>query len=80
MDISACSKEGIFDGKECMQHLYTALCNHLLLQGWMDIAHCLVEEAELQVNESHLEKFHEMNIVLDALHHKRVEEALRSVV
>ena len=77
MDISACSKEGIFDGKERMQHLYTALCNHLLLQGWMDIARCLVEEAGLQVNESHLEKFHEMNIVLDALHHRRVEEALR---
>ena len=77
MDISACSKEGIFDGKEHTQQLYTALCNHLLLQGWMGIARCLVEEAGLQVNESHLKKFHEMNVVLDALHHNRVEEALR---
>ena len=77
MDVSVCSKDGIFDGKECMQHLYTALYNHLLLKGWMDIAHCLVEEAGLQVNKSHLEKFHEMNVVLDTLYNKGVEEALK---
>ncbi|XP_065882937.1 E3 ubiquitin-protein transferase RMND5B-like [Dysidea avara] len=79
MDVSACSKEGIFDGKDRMQHLYTALCNHLLLQGSMDIARCLIQEAGLQVNEAHLEKFHEMNIVLDALHRKSVDEALNWV-
>ena len=77
MDVSACSKEGIFDGKDRMQHLYTALCNHLLLQGSMDIARCLIQEAGLQVNEAHLEKFNEMNIVLNALHHKSVDEALK---
>ncbi|CAI8047724.1 E3 ubiquitin-protein ligase RMND5A [Geodia barretti] len=74
-DISAMNVDGAFSGQPCLE-LNRVICEHLFRQGKMEVGETLMKEAELELDQSYLGQFTELNLVLEALRSRNVEPAL----
>ncbi|PAA57769.1 hypothetical protein BOX15_Mlig026931g2 [Macrostomum lignano] len=62
---------------EKLQVLNTAICEHLIREGSMEVAQELIREAGLAYEESHLPAYAELNHVVEALAKRQLEPALQ---
>jgi hypothetical protein len=78
-DISAMNVDSAFSGQPCLE-LNRVICEHLFRQGKMEVGETLMKEAELELDQSYLGQFTELNLVLEALRSRNVEPALEWAV
>ena len=63
-------------GEDCQRQLKTAIAEHLFREGKMEVGQVLLAEAGIPLPTDHIEKFSDMNRILEALERKEVEPAL----
>ncbi|KAL5470693.1 hypothetical protein EMCRGX_G028698 [Ephydatia muelleri] len=75
-EISGLCTDGAMFGEHSLAQLKTAIAEHLFREGKMEVGQALLQEASISLPLEHVEKFADVNRILEALGRKEVEPAL----
>ena len=78
-EISGLCTDGVMFGEHSLLQLRTAIVEHLFREGKMEVGQALLHEAGISLPLEHIEKFADVNRILEALGRKEVEPALEWV-